>query len=293
VESFEILFQWIPLQVPVTQSPFITVGDLPVIHQSRYGRPVLGLDPSTQRPAPRGEQAVHLAARPGPRDGDLLQTRTIADGGISIATSFYWPPPPRGPTAGYTAPLIRWIETTIEGVASEPIVLRGERSQTYRPEHHNFSEHFVFEPHQEPGLSPAILAELDARGIRWIHALAGDIGSRIETHGACELVLDCACPGESVPFRRGDCNDDGTADLSDAICILNWLFAGGAAPGCTSATNTNGDGQSDITDAIYLLGFLFLGGPPPAAPFDACGPGTLPSDPAAGCATFASCGGAG
>jgi hypothetical protein len=57
-----------------------------------------------------------------------------------------------------------------------------------------------------------------------------------------------------------------------------------------SATNTNGDGETNLSDAVHLLGFLFLGGSAPADPFPACGPGTLPSDPASDCATFTSCG---
>jgi ELWxxDGT repeat protein len=84
--------------------------------------------------------------------------------------------------------------------------------------------------------------------------------------------------GMARPFHRGDCNDDGTVDISDAVCILNWLFLGGAAPGCVAVTNTNGDAGEDISDATYLLNHLFLGGPAPVAPFSECGPGTLPTD---------------
>jgi hypothetical protein len=45
-------------------------------------------------------------------------------------------------------------------------MLHGYFSQTYRPEHHNFGENFIFDPHLEEGLDPAILAEWDARGIQ-------------------------------------------------------------------------------------------------------------------------------
>jgi hypothetical protein len=79
-------------------------------------------------------------------------------------------------------------------------------------------------------------------------------------------------------FRRGDCNDDGAVDISDGVCILNWLFLGGATPGCVAVTNTNGDAGSDISDAVYVLTHLFLGGPAPVEPFPGCGPGTLPAD---------------
>ena len=88
-----------------------------------------------------------------PAAGDTLQTRTLSDKdkGVSITTSFYWPPHPTGPVAGYTAPLSRWDKTVIEGLTSEPIVLRGYYSQTYLPGHHNFWESFIFEPRLEEG----------------------------------------------------------------------------------------------------------------------------------------------
>jgi hypothetical protein len=90
----------------------------------------------------------------------------------------------------------------------------------------------------------------------------------------------------SLPrFVRGDCNDDGNVDISDALCTLNWLFLGGATPGCLAATNTNGDAAVDLSDAVYLLGYLFLGGPAPVLPFPACGPGLLATDGEMGCET--------
>ena len=89
---------------------------------------------------------------------------------------------------------------------------------------------------------------------------------------------------ESLPrFVRGDCNDDRVINLSDGVCILEWLFCGGESPACLPVANTNGDGALDITDAIHLLRYLFLGGPPAAVPYHACGPGLLERDPAFPC----------
>ncbi len=84
-------------------------------------------------------------------------------------------------------------------------------------------------------------------------------------------------------FRRGDCNADGNVDISDAVCVLEWLFSGRAEPGCVAATNSNGDAGADISDATYLLSFLFLGGPAPVEPFSGCGPGSLAVDIEVGC----------
>jgi hypothetical protein len=88
----------------------------------------------------------------------------------------------------------------------------------------------------------------------------------------------------AVPiFLRGDCNDDGLVDISDGVCILSWLFQGGAEPPCIAVTNTNGDDEADISDAVYVLAHLFLGGPQPVAPFPECGLGLLQADRELGC----------
>lgn len=93
-----------------------------------------------------------------------------------------------------------------------------------------------------------------------------------------------AWPTEAATiFVRGECNGDGSVDISDAVCSLEWLFLGGEAPGCVAATNVNGDATLDISDPVSLLGFLFLGGPGPVAPFPDCGDGHLGADEQLGC----------
>lgn len=103
---------------------------------------------------------------------------------------------------------------------------------------------------------------------------------------ACGLEL---AKSGGLRFQRGDCNDDGKVDISDAVCILGWLFLGGSEPACKAVTNANGDAASDISDATYWLHHLFLGGPTPTAPFPGRGPGTLPSDGEDGSAEPSSC----
>ena len=79
-------------------------------------------------------------------------------------------------------------------------------------------------------------------------------------------------------FLRGDCTDDGEVNLSDAVCILEGLFAGGPGPGCLAAANVNTDSAVNIADATYLLNHLFVGGAAPAAPFPECGSSDLALD---------------
>ncbi|MGQ9589433.1 MAG: dockerin type I domain-containing protein [Planctomycetota bacterium] len=69
-------------------------------------------------------------------------------------------------------------------------------------------------------------------------------------------------------FIRGEVNEDGVVDISDAVGILGFLFLGAREPGDIEAADSNADGEVDLSDAIYVLNYLFLGGPviPPPYP---------------------------
>ncbi len=70
-----------------------------------------------------------------------------------------------------------------------------------------------------------------------------------------------------------DCNQDGTLDITDSVCLLNLLFTSPVPlpcgdgkvghPGNILLLDANGDLAVDLTDAVGVLNFLFLGGPPP------------------------------
>ncbi len=89
-------------------------------------------------------------------------------------------------------------------------------------------------------------------------------------------VLPVLSPGlvEIVPFTfppptlflRGDVDNNGTDEITDAINLLAFLFSGGPTPVCLDAADANDTGVVDVADVIYLLSFLFSGGalvPPP------------------------------
>ena len=59
---------------------------------------------------------------------------------------------------------------------------------------------------------------------------------------------------------RGDINDSGQVDISDAIGLLVYLFNEGKEPLCRPVADCNFDGDVDITDAVTVLVFLFQGG---------------------------------
>jgi hypothetical protein len=153
----------------------------------------------------------------------------------------------------------------------------------------------------------AVLVEDEGGGSAWLeHAVAmpelpasGLLGFAVTAGAApgaptitaaqatfCEIELRRA---GIASFLRGDCNGDGSLDIADAICTLEWLFLGKANPGCHAATDTNADGAVDITDPIAVLGYLFLGGRRPAAPYPGCGLGEAEADAVLGCAVTAGC----
>ena len=69
---------------------------------------------------------------------------------------------------------------------------------------------------------------------------------------------------------RGDTNNDGKQDLSDAVFLLNYLFGGGDKPPCFGVSDINGDGNQDISDSVFMVRYLFLGETSPPAPFPNC-----------------------
>jgi hypothetical protein len=90
---------------------------------------------------------------------------------------------------------------------------------------------------------------------------------------ALEVLGGSVEPG----FRRGDADQNGSLQLTDAVQILGHLFLGipTKVPQCLDAADADDNGQVQLTDAVRVLSFLFLGvgtiplpGPPPAA----CGP---------------------
>jgi hypothetical protein len=232
--------------VEAAENPILTLIDLwrPVLHV-RYDKPVPSWD--WTGPTTTTEEQIELYPCPKPRVDDLLQQRTFTGPkGVSIRTAFYWPVEPGGVII-WTAPLVRWVETTIEGYTTQPIVLHGYYSQTYRPDHHNFGEHFIFEPQLEPGLSPDLLSELRAKNIRFIYIHSGSGDPTIATYGF-----------DDEPFLYGDINGDKSVDLKDlAFFATRWLDT--VCDACGHADLT-GDGNVTLYDfqalaENWLLGF--------------------------------------
>jgi hypothetical protein len=119
---------------------------------------------------------------------------------------------------------------------------------------------------------------------------ASDCGETILVFDNVKITL----PGEEVVFYRADPNNDGAANITDGIYVLNYLFLGGPAPTCKESADPNDDGVVNITDGIYILNYLFLGGPVPVAPGppgkgSPCGPDPVGSKGDLGCESYTRC----
>ena len=109
--------------------------------------------------------------------------------------------------------------------------------------------------------------------------------------GAYTLALEALQePGRSIgPFLRGDVDQSGDLQLTDAVAIFSYLFLGDREPACLAAADPDGTGEINLTSGVYLLQFLFIGGQAPAAPFPQCDRSSSATDLGLGCSRPQDC----
>lgn len=84
-------------------------------------------------------------------------------------------------------------------------------------------------------------------------------------------LLGALTPGVTWSFKtQGDylCGDaDGSAavNISDAVYLISYIFAGGPAPNPILSGDADCSGAISISDAVYLITYIFSGGPAPCA----------------------------
>ncbi len=61
----------------------------------------------------------------------------------------------------------------------------------------------------------------------------------------------------------GDVDASDRVDISDAVYLVNYIFAGGGAPQDDAAGDLDCSGQFDISDAVLLVNYIFGSGPAP------------------------------
>lgn len=67
-------------------------------------------------------------------------------------------------------------------------------------------------------------------------------------------------------MRPGDPDGNGQISISDAVFLINYIFAGGPAPVPLLSGDADCSGAISISDAVYLINYIFGGGPEPCEP---------------------------
>ena len=80
--------------------------------------------------------------------------------------------------------------------------------------------------------------------------------------------------GSTLPFTRGDANQDGRVDLADGIKLLQIFYQGDPVI-CQDACDHNDDGRFNFADAVASLHSSFGNAPAPPPP----GLGSCDQDP--------------
>jgi len=64
----------------------------------------------------------------------------------------------------------------------------------------------------------------------------------------------------------GDADGSGGVNITDAVYIIQWIFAGGPAPDPLLQADCDCGGSVNMSDVVYIIQFIFAGGPTPCNP---------------------------
>jgi hypothetical protein len=121
-----------------------------------------------------------------------------------------------------------------------------------------------------------------------IESSASYLGSDFELLAMVDVVSFGKELASLAPrFRRGDVSAEGSINITDAVGLLNYLFARGAPPLCSLSADANDDGKLNLADAIWILLHVTGNGGPLPEPFLACG--TDPTADLLSCTSYPPC----
>ncbi len=132
------------------------------------------------------------------------------------------------------------------------------------------------------GFIQDLLSESDLEDVQRLQPMWTDAATRYETVAHVETTFS-----SGVRFLRGDGNDDGHIDLSDAVFILLYVFSDTGSADCFDSLDANDDGTINLADAVFVLSYLFAAGDSPSEPFPECG--IDPTDDPLDCTVYDSC----
>lgn len=84
----------------------------------------------------------------------------------------------------------------------------------------------------------------------------------IDTWPSPECIPDYDLTVYKLPpeYICGDANWDAVVGISDAIYIINYVFAGGDTPDPYESGDVSCDGMVNVSDAVWIINYIFMGG---------------------------------
>lgn len=70
------------------------------------------------------------------------------------------------------------------------------------------------------------------------------------------VLLDEGQLPETSPFLFGDVNGDGFVNISDAVCLVNYILGQNPNPFVYEAADVNSDTEINISDVVALVGLI-------------------------------------
>ena len=84
-------------------------------------------------------------------------------------------------------------------------------------------------------------------------------------NNSCGVLIGARDVGCSALFHCGDADGNDIITISDAVYLINYIFAGGPAPVPILVGDSDCNGIVTISDAVYLINYIFAGGATPCA----------------------------
>ncbi|MGB5106959.1 MAG: dockerin type I repeat-containing protein [Candidatus Zixiibacteriota bacterium] len=70
--------------------------------------------------------------------------------------------------------------------------------------------------------------------------------------------------GQVIPsYLAGDVDGDGMITISDAVFLINFIFAGGQPPQNPASADADCNDIVTISDAVFMINYIFSGGAAP------------------------------
>lgn len=69
----------------------------------------------------------------------------------------------------------------------------------------------------------------------------------------------------AASYTCGDVDGNNQIDITDAVFLVNYIFASGAPPDPLERGDVDCNNQVDITDAVYIVNYIFASGAVPCA----------------------------